>query len=407
MRLQETKEKNNIEKVIIFIISISCILLQYIAAVFTYGFILLLIMMIYMCVKNKKIYIDKDFAVLITVLTIQQIVTAIVGNRITEANIKFIIMMWLIFFTMSLGYYVNDKKILYKYLKVIGVSATVIVFIQYIMINFFDMRVGPIMFIKQPQEYLKNWALSGLRPTGFFSEPQVFCSCILPLIIMALINREYNLVVFFSIGIVLTGSSLGIMMLLGIATIVLFLSNLNYKKKIAFFLLFAVLILLFLNLEIFESARNKIFTIFNDFALYSNEKMTNNHSYTNYLRLLKGWVTYLELPTKDKILGIGVYNFPEYLQHTNVIFSWNSIWSNNAVMAKYFTSAAGTFIECGFFGAMAYIVFLCKKYYHGNSVNRIIIILIAIQSFVTQIFFNNIFIFYFLIYYALMERSEK
>ena len=37
----------------------------------------------------------------------------------------------------------------------------------------------------------------------------------------------------------------------------------------------------------------------------------------------------------------------------------------------------------------------------------IIIILIAIQSFVTQIFFNNIFIFYFLIYYALMERSEK
>lgn len=175
--------------------------------------------------------------------------------------------------------------------------------------------------------------------------------------------------------------------------------NINYK--ILLIVIVIIFVLVFLFSPMFSKYVEKIGSIFEDFSDYYNAKIVNSYSYSNYLRLFKSWHTYMDLHPIEKVIGLGINNFMNYLKTTTITFKWNTIWDNNARMAAYYTSAGGVFIDCGLIVALYYYIFLIKKYIHAKSfISKTIIVILVIQSFFTQIFFNNIFVYYFILYNA-------
>lgn len=409
MKLDLTYKRNIdrgiIPAIMVWVIPLSCILLQYYAKISTYGLLLLMVMAFFIAFRNKSFYFDKDFLLLGMLIGIQQILCAQYFQFDIVKTINVIVTIWLIIIASSTSWIVNNKELLYRNFSIIGFIATFAIYIQFFMCNFLNMKVSAIMIFPQAEQYIGNWVENYTRPSGFFSEPQVHCTYMLPLIIIALEQKKYKYAIFLSVGVALTGSSLGIMMVASIWMYTLFSSSVTKMKKIGLVILIAIGILAFLVLEPLESARIKLFTVFTDFSKYSSAQIVNSYSYSNYLRLIKGWVTYIEMPLNAKLLGIGITNFLEYLKKSNVSFSWNVIWSSNATMAAYFSSAAGVFIECGLIVGIAYYLFLYRKMKQGNVIGKKIILALFIQSFLTQTFFNGIFIFYILMYYA--SRTDK
>lgn len=399
--------KGPLFNIMAWVIPLSCVLLQYKANFLTYGLLALLFIAVCIIIERKAFYIDKEFLFIGLLISIQQIVSALFFNFDIISNLNIVITVWLIIISSSVGLAVKNSDLLYRNYSILGIITTGAIYIQFLVYNVFGKKISSIMLIKQPEQYMGNWVIGGNRPSGFFSEPQTHCSFMLPLIILALEKKNYKFAIFLSLGVILTGSSLGLIMIFFIWILVLFSFSVSTNKKIGMVLFIFIAIFTFFTLDSFEPAREKIFTVFNDFSTYLDAKITNNHSYTNYLRLIKGWVTYIELPISVKMIGVGIINFPIYLQSYDITFSWNAIWDINANMAAYFSSAAGVFIESGLFVGITYYIFLFKKFRQANLISKKIIVLLFFQSFFTQIFFNNIFTFYFLIYYVFNKEIKN
>ncbi|MDM0906263.1 hypothetical protein QTI73_11185 [Clostridium perfringens] len=400
-------DKSPLFNIIAWIIPLSCILLQYKANFLTYGLLVLIAITICIIFKERSFYIDKEFVIIGLLISIQQIISALFLNFDIISNINIVITVWLIIISCSISLMIKNNDLLYKNYSLLGIITTCAIYIQFFMYNLLGKKISSIMLISQAEEYSRNWVVDGTRPSGFFSEPQTHCSFMLPLIIIALEKKNYKFAIFLSLGLILTGSSLGVIMISLVWVSVLLSSSVCTNKKIVMMFLILISVFTFFTLDSLEPAREKIFTVFNDFSTYLDAKMTNNHSYTNYLRLIKGWVTYIEMPISTKIMGVGITNFPIYLQNCGITFSWSTIWDINATMVAYFSSAAGVFIECGLFVGIVYYIFLFKKFKQGNSIGKKLIILLFFQSFLTQTFFNNIFIFYFLMYYAYNKNIKS
>lgn len=399
--------KGPLFNIMALVIPLSCVLLQYKATLLTYGLLALLFIAVCIIIERKAFYIDKEFLFIGLLISIQQILSALFFDFNIISNLNIVITVWLIIIASSVGLTVKNSDLLYRNFSILGIITTGAIYIQFLLYNIFGKNISSIMLIRQPEEYMRNWLINGTRPSGFFSEPQTHCSFILPLIILALEKKHYKFAIFLSLGVILTGSSLGLIMVSFIWISVMFSYSVSTNKKIGIVFFILISAFTFFTLDSFEPAREKIFTVFNDFSTYLDAKITNNYSYSNYLRLIKGWVTYIELPIIVKIIGVGITNFPIYLQSYDIIFSWNAIWDVNANMAAYFSSAAGVFIESGLFVGIAYYVFLFKKFRQANLVSKKFIILLFFQSFLTQIFFNNIFTFYFLIYYVFNKEIKS
>lgn len=400
------KKTNWKQDIFIWFIAISCILLQYQTAVMTYGLIALLVVCIWRSLKKGFLF-DKEFLVLVFIISLQQFISCLVFKFDFLSSIGSVINIFLIAFICSSAVSVKDKEQLYKCCACVGIVCTVAIFIQFFIINVLGQNVSAIMLFSQGEELKVNWFQNYYRPSGFFSEAQTHCTFMIPIVLASIENKKYKFAIFLSLGACLTGSSLGIVIISLIWLLLLFSTEMGVNKKIMMLTLIAIGITAFMVLEPFDWIRDKLFTVFTDFSAYTNAKMINNYSYSNYLRLIKGWATFIEFPFMEKIFGIGIANFTTYLKYSNVEFSWNILWANDARMAAYFTSAAGVFIECGIIVGIIYYIFLYRKIEQGSKLSKKIILFLLIQSFTTQTFFNSIFIFYFLLYYAFQDTQNR
>lgn len=400
-------EKGIIPQIMTWVIPLSCILVQYHAVVLTYGLLALLIMALLIAIRNKGFYFDRDFLLLGLFISTQQFVSSVYFRFSISTSFYTALTIWLIIISCSTSWVVKNKEVLYRNYSIIGSIATCAIYVQFVLYYVFGIKTGSIMILRQAEKYIGNWVTNSNRPAGFFSEPQTHCTYMLPLIIIALEKKNYKFAIFLTLGVVLTGSSLGVMMTAFLWLYTLFFSSVKKSRKIGSAIVLILGSLAFFTLEPLEPAKQKLFTVFNDFSAYSSAQMINSYSYSNYLRLIKGWVTYNEMPFNAKFIGVGITNFISYLQSSGVSFSWNAIWNADATMAAYFTSAAGVFIECGILVGILYYVFMYKKIKQGSEIGKKLILVLFLQSFLTQDFFNGVFIFYILMYYVSLENTKS
>lgn len=388
--------KIKIMSLIEWMIAFSCIFLQYKSAILTYGMIILLIAMIMINFIKKEIIIDKRFLFVGIIILFQEIITILVSSNTLENVFKNGLLIILVVLICSQTQQIDSNNSFFHKLKIVALLSTIGIFIQSIQIYILHQTVNPILLLFQTKQQLLVWVSNTNRPCGFFSEPQVYCSYMIPILIICMEKRDFKFSLLLSIGILLSGSSLGIIALMILWGKQLFCSNMKSYQK--FFLVsFAVIaIIIFVNQDTFLYSRNKLFNIFTGYNTFSNFSSLNEYSYSNYMRLLKSWVTFFELPLFDKILGIGINNLSNFVINRNISFSWNFLWSTN----YYYSSAGGVFLELGFIVGCIYYAFIINNYKKQNNIAKNILLFIIIQSFSTQMFFNGVFIYNILLCYA-------
>lgn len=394
------------KKVTEWIIPISCILLQYQAVVSTYGIIVLVIFVALHMIKNRCIKVDKQFLALASIIAVQEVLSSLCFYITAETVMKSVITIFLIVIATSLANTnVRRERVILNF-KVIGIICAVAIFLQTFMYIVWGIPVKSIMILPQDESVMHYWTTSNVRACGFFTEPQTYCSYMLPLLIICIERKEYKLSVFLTASLFLTGSSLGILMAAIIWLKVFRESDISVNKKLYFLIAVLIGMLVFMKLDIFSVAREKISTIYTDFSLYTAGTMINSHSYSNYLRLIKGWVTFAGLPILAKILGVGINGLIPFMSTTGIRFSWSGQWGFDSLMLGYYTSAAGVFLECGIIVAILYYLFIANSIRGSSKVAKNILIIMLIQSFTTQMFFNGIFTFYFLLYYLFTDKKN-
>lgn len=365
-------------------VPVECILLQYRVGIFNIGVLLLLLNGIWIFISKRNYIVDKDFLKFMMILTCQQFCSAFLLNGDMFNRFWNVFLSILIFASISIA--LNNSINIDKFSLVVmnmGLLICIPLFYQAIQVYIFGNRIDAIMILPQSEQYLHYWAKASTRVCGFFTEPQTCASYVLPFVFISLRYKRFLYALIFSLAILFTGSSLGILTLVFLWALYILSSDLQLSKKIMIVAFTFIVGILLSSASFFEVSINKINTIFTDFSVYSSANIANSTSYSNYLRLIKGWVTLKELPLSAKLAGVGISGFQNYIQSRNISFSWTSLWDNFASNAGYYSSASGVFLECGIIVGGLYYFFYMKKIIKGSYEGRILLIIFLIQSFST------------------------
>lgn len=100
-----------------------------------------------------------------------------------------------------------------------------------------------------------------LRPSSFFSEPAAFVSAILPLEFLALKNKEIKWAIIVTFFVLCSTSTVGIILSLVLWSCFLISSTETIKTKIVIFVSAIVIIVLFINLNIFSTSLSKLLDV--------------------------------------------------------------------------------------------------------------------------------------------------
>lgn len=351
---------------------------------------------------HKKLYIDIKLIILWLGIFFQQMISLILFKLDFAIFIKNLFSILLIIIITSISHAIVDKdSFFYKY-RNFAIFCTLIIIAQSFVVYVLKKPINAILLL--PQSDSSNWVEQSLRPMSLFTEPQTYCSFIFPAFLLCYKKKDYFGTFTIFLGIFLSGSSLGIMMIVFLGLITFFKSSISFFKKCLIFFggIFSTVVIFLL--PIFSFIKLKILSLFMEFSL-TNFQFKSTFSYTNYLRLIKGWVTFYELPLKEKIVGLGLNNLTNYMEITGTRFSWSKQWAVNHIQNAYFNSSSGIFIECGLVIGILYYYILIKKIKIENSISKNILIFIIFQGFATQIFFNSIFIFWILMYYIFSKNN--
>ena len=152
-------------------------------------------------------------------------------------------------------------------------------------------------------------------------------------------------------------SSAGIMMMLFVWGYEMILCKRKLSSKFSIVIFACILAIIFLNSDLF---------------LFAREKFLNVGSTTSdYTRLMKGWVTYWELPLKEKLIGVGQGFIQQFMISTGVRFSWlDNIALQSISRWSYQSTAGGIFVDCGFVIGCMYYVFIARLFKKKNKISK-------------------------------------
>lgn len=321
-----------------------------------------------------------DIYILITQFFIFEVYGGMNSSRLFNI-LTAILMLIVLVFNLDI---LNKKVFLRNYIC-IAMIASFLIIIQNIQINIFNQEVHQIMLL--PMEVSDEWYSVGIRPTSIFPEPQVYATYILPLVIILLEKKEKALVVFFSLSICLSTSSLGILALLFIFLYYFCLNDLKIRKKA--FILLGLILVIFIMLKI-------------PFFNYSMNKILET-DFTNNVRLTRGFNVFTKLDLPQMIFGIGYNNFGYFLDQNYLIM--NDTISHVMKNPAYITSIYETLVYFGLIGFGIYGIFFIS--FLKQKKFRVLILLLFVLSFAQTILFNGSWLFYLIIYFNYTKKNNN
>lgn len=345
--------------------------------------IMLVYILIYVFLHKKiSLQIPKYLLVFIIYGIPVQIITFSLNGGFNINRVINLIMV--VVFTMTISMFQINKDFFYKAYFWIGLITSIAIIIQAIQVFIFGQNVQHIMIL--PMEPPEAWYSEGLRPVGFFPEPQVYATFVLPLLVHVLTERKYVWGVFFSVAIVASTSSLGVLCVLGIWAYVVIFSDLSVKRKVAIILMAVVVLGIIISTPLFT---------------YAIEKVANT-DYSNNARLTRGFYIWSELKPIEQFFGIGMNNLAYYLDTGKLVLT-----DRLSVLMRdpsYVTSVAQLLIYWGVIGTIIYFIFVGNLV--KNSKNSLMILLFIALSFGQTILFSNVWIFYLMIIISSLREEN-
>ena len=297
-------------------------------------------------------------------------------NRIVEETL----------FITSIATFVNVFNLnrLYKWWKLIGVLFMIGLFyhsIEYYVFNHnVDMIKIAFLPLSENKVFEKILTIDYTRPRSFFTEPSHYASFMLPLLFLNLLYKDYKYGAINVVSLLLSTSSLGIVTG-AFFLIAMSLKQTSYKRKLSLMLFLIIGYFCFLNLDIFQYARDKIAS-------------SNGGDDSSSLRLFFTASVWAELPIDLKILGIPNSSIGEFLLQNSKYIPNQLIWvlQDESNQINYASSIWFVAVKSGFIVWIVYLLFYIqniKKSWDSPILYYALMIFVA--TFIQSCFLNSIF----------------
>ena len=288
-------------------------------------------------------------------------------------------------FVMSIATFVNvfDLDKLYKWWRIIGVLFMIGLFyhsIEYYVFNHYvDMIKLPFLPLSDNKVFEKILTIDYTRPRSFFTEPSHYASFMLPLLFLNLLYKDYRYGAINMVFLLLSTSSLGIVTG-AFLLIVMTFKHTSFKIKLLLIIFLIVGYFCFLNLDIFQFARDKIAS-------------SNGGDESSSLRIFFTASVWAELPIDLKMLGIPSYSIGDFLQHNSKYIPNQLVWvlqdesSINYASSIWFVAVKFGLIVWGVY--LFFYIRNIKKSWSSPILYYALMIFVA--TFIQSCFLNSIF----------------
>lgn len=288
-------------------------------------------------------------------------------------------------FVMSIATFVNvfDLDKLYKWWRIIGVLFMIGLFyhsIEYYVFNHYvDMIKLPFLPLSDNKVFEKILTIDYTRPRSFFTEPSHYASFMLPLLFLNFLYKDYRYGAINMVFLLLSTSSLGIVTG-AFLLIVMSFKHTSFKIKLLLIIFLIVGYFCFLNLDIFQFARDKIAS-------------SNGGDESSSLRIFFTASVWAELPIDLKMLGIPSYSIGNFLQHNSKYIPNQLVWvlqdesSINYASSIWFVAVKFGLIVWGVY--LFFYIRNIKKSWSSPILYYALMIFVA--TFIQSCFLNSIF----------------
>ena len=277
---------------------------------------------------------------------------------------------------------VYSKKIkienFYNVYQPLGIIASAAVLAQGAYMVFFQVDVAPIRLMPVSVEKLHAW-LPYHRPSGFFSEPQLFCSFILPLFLISVLQRNKALCAFLGLAIIISGSIYGIF--IGSALLARSLINSrDFKRSVGTIGALAFCVVIFtVPFGLLDAALDK----------FEKTEILNG------IRVGKAIFLFFQMELIELGLGLGV-SVADFTRSNIEYLPWLTRYvENDSHLLGYVSGYFGLALFYGVFPVLTFSYHLLFVYRNGSDFQKGMVIIIFLHSISSTIMFNGYFIFFY------------
>lgn len=288
-------------------------------------------------------------------------------------------------FVISIATFVNvfDLGKLYKWWRLVGVLFMIGLFyhsIEYYVFNHnVDMIKLPFLPLSDNKVFEKILTIDYTRPRSFFTEPSHYASFMLPLLFLNLLYKDYKYGAINMVFLLLSTSSLGIVS--GVFfLIVMSFKHTSFKIKLLLIIFLIIGYFCFLNMDIFQYARDKIAT-------------SNGGDESSRLRLFFTASVWAELPVDLKILGIPNFSIGDFLLQNSKYIPNQLVWVlQDESSINYASSIWFVAVKFGLVVWIVYLFFYIRNIQKSwSSPILYYALMIFVATFIQSCFLNSIF----------------
>lgn len=288
-------------------------------------------------------------------------------------------------FVISIATFVNvfDLGKLYKWWRLVGVLFMIGLFyhsIEYYVFNHnVDMIKLPFLPLSDNKVFEKILTVDYTRPRSFFTEPSHYASFMLPLLFLNLLYKDYKYGAINMVFLLLSTSSLGIVTG-AFFLIVMSFKHTSFKIKLLLIIFLIIGYFCFLNMDIFQYARDKIAT-------------SNGGDESSSLRLFFTASVWAELPIDLKILGIPNFSIGDFLLQNSKYIPNQLVWVlQDESSINYASSFWFVAVKFGFVVWIVYLFFYIRNIQKSwSSPILYYALMIFVATFIQSCFLNSIF----------------
>jgi hypothetical protein len=362
------------------------ILLPYNYGLSSVGMLLIFSIAVGYLFVSGRLYINKWLLLLGSFILLHHLVLMLFLDEVPYYMINNLIVSFIILLIIFiLCGHINEVG-LYRVWKLIGIFVMLGLFYHAICVYWLGINVKPIRILPMPFEGSQLWLHELPRPSSFFTEPAAFATYMMPLLFMALRNREFIFSVVITLSIILSTSSSGILLAVLMWLYLAFNSNANNRYKFMMLFLIFFIIIAINYVPMFEYSLNKI----------TNTEINDN------IRLVRGYEIYLMLPDYEKIFGIVAPNLHDYLIEGKVWLPWMSYTRDS--LLGYTNTISSVFIHYGIIGGFIFLLLFYKMFKNEDKSCRGYLLIMFVSIFGQSIFFDGYFLLQFIFYYGICNK---
>ncbi|WP_138205977.1 O-antigen ligase family protein [Haloimpatiens lingqiaonensis] len=335
-----------------------------------------------------KAKINKNIVIPVSLLWTTHMGLSLFSTFITTFNISLINSIVLISYSVlciSFLWCNCDFEIFTKYANFFGVISCIFIFIQAIFLAIgLEPPTGRLFNLKLLDYAGFVTTTWGFRLNSIFQEPSYFAVFSLPLLAISLKKNKFKLYLLYTIALILSSSSLGIIGAIIITVEHFLIEKRNIKQ------LLLIIMAVFIFHIIMYSTMDYYYNSFNR----SLDKLLSIFESSNDTRLTGQVALFNYLPIINQIIGVGVNQMQNYF--SGIIYG----------VYNYSNSFVVTLINTGIIGVLMYLIFIFYTVNRAKKTNRLIFVLIFIMVATTDYFIYNYFFFYILTFIYLNNESR-